>query len=308
MKAVLSILPLAALASAFVVPEENVFAQIPLEEAKPQPSALWDKLPSLDELTHRLSKPFKHDAESVPRTLDQAIAHAHHDEDDISERNSPLEYSSWIEDALKRLESDEPHGPPHHGPPGHKHPPPHHGPPDHKHPPGKGKKPHKGKRPHWLPKWPGHKKHHHHHHGPPNQTIYELISKSNHTTKLAKLISGDKDLVKLLNGTKANYTIFAPTDYAFSKLPKHGNHTPPAAFIKKVLLYHVLPDLYPSWKLLFAHTAPTLLEPESLGGHPQRVLVKWLGLLRGVRVNYYDRIVAANIVSVEILHSFNISF
>jgi len=277
MKAI-AILPLAAFASAIVVPDENVFAQIPLEEAQTQRFDLWDKLPSLNKITHRLSKPFKHVTERVPQSLDEAFARAHHgddDDDDISERHSPFDFTSWIEDALQRWEIDGPHGPPHG-------------------PPGKGKKPGKrpGKKPGW--RWPHHKPPHHHH-SPPNQTIYELISKSNYTTNLTKLIDEDKDLVKLLNGTEANYTIFAPTDFAFSKLPK--DHKPSKEIIKKVLLYHILPGFAPSWKLVFNHTSPTLLKPATLGGNPQRVLVRWLGFFRGLRINYYDRIIAANIVS-----------
>lgn len=52
----------------------------------------------------------------------------------------------------------------------------------------------------------GHGGHHHH---KPNLTVYELISKSRYTTKLAELIDEFPDLVKALNGTEANYTVFA---------------------------------------------------------------------------------------------------
>jgi len=59
------------------------------------------------------------------------------------------------------------------------------------------------------------KPHHPPHHEKPNRTVYELINESKYTTKLAKLINEYDDLVEALNGTKANYTIFAPTDAAF---------------------------------------------------------------------------------------------
>jgi len=123
-------------------------------------------------------------------------------------------------------------------------------------------------------------------------TIYELISKSNYTTNLTKLIDSDKDLVSLLNSTKSNYTIFAPTDFAFKRIVDHLPKVP-KEIVKRVLLYHILPDLYPSFKLIWSHTAPTLLEEKSLGGHPQRVLAKWLGF--GLKINYYNRVLAANI-------------
>lgn len=279
MKTVLNLLPLAALASAIVVPDQAVFAQLPLEngESRHQDHDIWKKLPSLGDVSDRLGESLKHIAHSVPQTLDEAFAKIKTNDVDTDIR-SP--FVSWIEDSLKRLESPEDIDSP-----------------EHEHSD-------KYKLPNWLPNWPGQKHHndddhkhrrpHHEHH---NLTIYQLISKSKYTTNLTSLIDEDKELVKLLNSTTTNHTIFAPTDYAFSKLPKHGDHKPSKEIIKKVLLYHILPDLYPAVKLLFAHTAPTLLESPSLGGHPQRVLVKFLGLLRGVRVNYYAPVVAPNIVS-----------
>merc|ERR1711881_19246 len=95
------------------------------------------------------------------------------------------------------------------------------------------------------------------HHGKPNKTIYELISESKYTTQLAKLINNDTELVEVLNSTKANFTLFAPTDHAFSKIPEHAPK-PSKEFIRKVLLYHVSPGLYPAGRLLFSHTVPTL--------------------------------------------------
>ena len=67
-------------------------------------------------------------------------------------------------------------------------------------------------------------KHHGRHggHGPhhkPNLTVYELISKSKYTTKLAALIDEYEDVVELLNGTSANFTIFAPTGLSIPDNP-----------------------------------------------------------------------------------------
>lgn len=64
----------------------------------------------------------------------------------------------------------------------------------------------------------GHHDHHGHHDHKPNMTVYQLISESKYTTKLAKLINKYDDLVEALNGTSANFTVFAPTDYAFEKV------------------------------------------------------------------------------------------
>ncbi|KAL1648139.1 hypothetical protein SLS58_002466 [Diplodia intermedia] len=128
----------------------------------------------------------------------------------------------------------------------------------------------------------------------PNQTVYELIAKSKYTTKLAKLINDDPELVKLLNGTTANFTVFAPTDKAFEKIPKHGKE-PSKEFIKKVLLYHISPEFYPAGRVLHTYTIPTLYKEPALGGDDfaQRLSVN-IGF-KGLTLNFYSRIVAINI-------------
>lgn len=123
----------------------------------------------------------------------------------------------------------------------------------------------------------------------------ELIASSKYTTKLAALINEYEDVVTLLNGTLANYTVFAPTDKAFEKIPEHAPK-PSKEELKKVLLYHVSADFYPASKVLVTHTVPTLLEiPETLGIGPQRLSTN-IGL-KGLTVNFYSRIVAIDIVS-----------
>lgn len=177
---------------------------------------------------------------------------------------------SWLEgsqfdDSVVNFEEDydHPHHPPHDGPP-------HHGPPHHGRP--------------------------HHPHGPhdekPNRTVYELINESKYTTKLAKLINEYDDLVQLLNGTKANYTVFAPTDKAFEKIPKHG-HKPSKEVLKDILLYHVVDDFYPAGRVLHSYTIPTLYTPEKNLGHQQRLTVRVT--LKGPAINFYSRLVAVNI-------------
>ncbi|KAF1977903.1 FAS1 domain-containing protein [Bimuria novae-zelandiae CBS 107.79] len=146
------------------------------------------------------------------------------------------------------------------------------------------------------PEHPHHPPHHgrpHHppHHEKPNQTVYELISKSKYTTKLAKLIDEFPDLVDKLNSTKTNYTVFAPTDEAFEKIPKHGKK-PSKEILEKVLSYHISDDFYPAGRVLHSYTIPTLLEPENLG-HKQRLTVRVT--LKGPTINFYSKLVAVNI-------------
>jgi uncharacterized surface protein with fasciclin (FAS1) repeats len=133
--------------------------------------------------------------------------------------------------------------------------------------------------------------HHPPHDGKPNMTVYELINKSNYTTKLAKLINKYDDIVEVLNSTKANYTIFAPIDAAFEKIPDHG-HEPSEEFLKNLLFYHVADGFYPAGRVLHSYTIPTLFNPHGLG-HAQRLTVRVT--LKGPTINFYSRIVAVNI-------------
>ena len=132
-----------------------------------------------------------------------------------------------------------------------------------------------------------------HHHHKPNQTVYQLISKSKYTTKLAALIDEYDDLVKLLNGTTANFTIFAPIDSAFEKIPDDAPK-PSKEELKAVLFYHVSKEFYPAGRVLVTHTVPTLLDGEYIGGKPQRLSTN-IGL-KGLTVNFFSRIIAINIV------------
>ena len=103
--------------------------------------------------------------------------------------------------------------------------------------------------------------------------------------------------METLNSTKANYTIFAPTDAAFEKIPKHGKK-PSKEVLKSILLYHVSDHFYPAGHVLHSYTIPTLFEPESLG-HKQRLTVRVT--LKGPSINFYSQIVAANKVSQSFL-------
>ncbi|CAE7025861.1 hypothetical protein P3342_005669 [Pyrenophora teres f. teres] len=156
---------------------------------------------------------------------------------------------------------------PHHPPPPH-HGPPHHGPPHHDKP------------------------HDPHHDDKPNRTVYELINESKYTTKLAKWINEFDDIVELLNGTTANFTVFAPTDAAFEKIPEHSKR-PSKEDLKKILSYHVSSDFYPAGRVLHSYTIPTLYTPSDNLGHAQRLTVRVT--LKGPAINFYSRLVAVDI-------------
>lgn len=101
-----------------------------------------------------------------------------------------------------------------------------------------------------------------------------------------------------MNTTKANFTVFAPTDKAFEKIPEKAPK-PSKEQLKAILSYHVLPGLYPAGRVLRTHTAPTLLKGEHLSSQPEPQRVAFKISLRGLTVNFYSRIVAVNIAATN---------
>lgn len=276
------LLPLAAYTAAFAVPNQEVFQEIN-KKAQDDYSELLDKTSWTKEKFEGLKAGFKDDVaevldtvksragglqKSAASTLDDALAFTHEAGRTLTEE--AFDAQSWIsnrvddlyeaESMLNRpLDHDHPDHPPHHGPP-------HHKDPHYKDP----------------------------HHGPPNQTVYQLIASSKYTTKLAGLINDFPDLVDALNGTKANYTVFAPTDRAFEKIPEDAPK-PSKEVLKKILSYHVSDSFYPAGRVLVTHTIPTLLNGDELSDKavPQRLSVN-IGL-RGLTLDFYSRVVAIDI-------------
>lgn len=256
-----TLLGLAAAASAFVIPDQETLQQLDIEHYEETAHPFWDKaVPCAKHFWEDLEEQFDEGVAAAKHKFDEAVDFTYDTAVNFGDKlDTAFAGQAWLESANEDEDAFE--GPPHHGPP-------HHGPPRHR-------------RPHHPP-----------HHGPPNRTVYELISESKYTTKLAKAIDEFPDLVKLLNGTKANYTVFAPTDRAFEKIPKHAPK-PPKKFLEKLLTYHVSPDFYPAGRILASRTIPTALKDEKLGGNPQRLTTD-IGL-RGLTVNFYSRIVAVDI-------------
>lgn len=272
-----TVLSLAAVASAFVIPDQQTLESLAIQTEEVEHSVehpFWDRVHEAEDFWEDLEEEFTQTVHCAKHRFTEAVDSMQETAVKYSEDfQSAFAGDAWLDSAeydhdYDLTESD----PPHHGPPGHG--PPGHGPPGHG-PPGKGKKPH-----------------HPPHHGPPNETVYELISKSKYTTKLAAAIDEFPDLVKLLNGTKANYTLFAPTDRAFEKIPKHAPK-PPKEFLEKLLTYHVSPEFYPAGRIFVSRTIPTALEAEAIGKVPQRISTQ-VGF-RGLSLNFYSRVVAINI-------------
>lgn len=260
-----NLLPFVVVATAIVLPKDEVMSQIAFEDHSKQSSnSLFDQvqagLPTKAQVKHTFVDAFALLYESSKSALDDAVDWA---SDGLKTTSDDLtaEYfdaKSWIasgcnrnKQPLPQHESDDQDKLKH----------PHHG------------KPHKS-----------------------NYTVYELISHSKYTTKLAELINTQPELVELLNSTKANFTVFAPIDEAFSKIPDH-HKKPSDEIIKKVLSYHVSADFYPAGRILVSRTVPTLLDGTYLSADPedtpQRISTN-IGL-RGLTLNFYSRVVAVDI-------------
>lgn len=256
-----TILPFVALATAFVIPDERVMSQVALESDS---ADIFDGEFDITDEFDLTKEDWKDTFSNVVEASHDAFDNAVHCIKDT------------FESTTGSLQAYDDHRPP---------PPPHHEDPP-KDP--KGDHPHK-KHPHHP-----HKPHHH-----PNLTIYEMITKSKYTTKFAKLVNEFEDVVELLNSTKANITVFVPTDKAFAKIPDHA-HKPSKEILEKVLAYHIAPSVYPAGRVFVSHTIPTLLNGTLLSHDPaetpQRLAVKlgWTGLF----IDGYSRVYVPNIVSL----------
>ncbi|KAG8629602.1 hypothetical protein KVT40_003467 [Elsinoe batatas] len=270
----LQLAPLVPLASAFVVPNQEVFQEIATstrDEVRQKTSWTQDIFESSKGDAANVVDSIKSKASSLQSsaasTMDEVLASSHDFGRSLTEE--VFDALSWMSNRLDDMYEAEKllnRPPPDHGHDG-----------DHERPP-------HGRPPHKKPHQP---------HGPPNQTVYQLIASSKYTTKLAAAINEFPDLVEALNGTKANYTVFAPTDAAFDKIPKDAPK-PSKEILKKILSYHVSDSFYPAGRVLVTHTIPTLFTGEELAEKPvpQRLSVN-IGI-RGLTLNFYSRVVGVN--------------
>jgi uncharacterized surface protein with fasciclin (FAS1) repeats len=261
-----TLLPLAAFSCAFVIVDESIINQIAIETKEASKSVLG-KVPSKDDLFSYIEDTFEDVATFPENALDKAMhAATGAGAFQCHKAMTAFDPTSWLETAMFPLDLDTP------------------------------KEVEDFDILENLPKKPHHPPHHKkpHHHHKPNLTIYEMISGSKYTTKLAKLISEYDDLVDILNSTSHNITLFAPTDAAFEKIPHHGKK-PSKELIRNLLAYHVSPGFYPAGRVLVSHTIPSAYSEQRLGGEAQRLRVS-LGLFKGLNINFFSKIVAADIV------------
>jgi uncharacterized surface protein with fasciclin (FAS1) repeats len=90
-----------------------------------------------------------------------------------------------------------------------------------------------------------------------SKNIVETAAGSKQFSTLVSLVK-KAGLVGTLSGSKP-YTVFAPTNAAFAKVPKKTLNAllENKAMLRKVLLYHVLPGKVPASKVLMMKSATT---------------------------------------------------
>ncbi|PKS11261.1 hypothetical protein jhhlp_003022 [Lomentospora prolificans] len=143
-----------------------------------------------------------------------------------------------------------------------------------------------------------------HDHEEPTLSIYELISKSEHTTKFAGLVDEHEEIVQLLNNTDAKYTLFVPGNRAFEHLP--GDKKPDADFLKALIKYHVADGEFSARELVHTNTVPTIVNEKLLGGEPQRLRASFG--FGGLNINFYAKVVKPNIAQRAtngVIHALN---
>ncbi|TLD08230.1 uncharacterized protein PgNI_07246 [Pyricularia grisea] len=250
------LLPLAGLASAFVIPDAEIFSNLVPEQSqqRPTPAAPLEQHFSIENSADKVVAWWDSLLEHLPSR--ESLLYAAGDAIDFVSQgieNGKQTLSHVLDDELQLFSSETEEDESEADRPRHGH------------------KPHRS-----------------------NETIYELIKKSKYTTKFAKLIEDFPDIVKGLNSTHSwNLTLFVPTDKAFERIPDHGkDHKPPKEFVEALLKYHIGIGFYPAGRILHTHTIPTAYKESLLGGHHQRLRAR-VGL-GGVRINFFSKVVGAN--------------
>ena len=170
----ISVLPFAAFSFALVIPDERVMSQVAIESDQTSESFI-EKTPSKDQAVNQFQNSFTKLLDTSKTFFDDTVEHVTETKEEVTDQAYETAYhvSSWLDSAANKVQESGQDFLPF----------------------SEDDKDHKGR------------KGHHGHCKKPNLTVYELISKSKYTTKLAALINEYEDVVELLNGTAANYSM-----------------------------------------------------------------------------------------------------
>ncbi|KAJ8610732.1 hypothetical protein MRB53_038374 [Persea americana] len=239
-----NLLPLAALSTAFVVPAEQVLSEIAIEDHHSSSGWVADTEVVEDHAVSSFKEYFGQLSDATSDAWEAVTKSSKNVWDEAFERASDFA-GHFSEDLQSWAETDILDGPPHHGKPGH------------------------GRRPRHPP-----------HHHKPNLTVYQLISESKYTTKLAKYISEYDDLVEALNSTKGELHPLRSDRQSIREDSRQGAQAEQGT--------------------AQAHPGiPCRGWGEHLSSQPEPQRVAFRLSLRGLTVNFLSKVIAANIFATN---------
>lgn len=116
-----NILPLAALSTAFVIPDEVLTNQIAIQTQQERAESIFDKLPSKDEVINDFENSFSKLVDTSKSAFDQAVDYASHSGEEAYHKihETAFDAKSWLDTAADSVEDFGKHGK--HGKHGHCH-------------------------------------------------------------------------------------------------------------------------------------------------------------------------------------------
>ena len=117
----LTILPLAALSTAFIIPDEQMMSQVAIESSNTLASA-FDRLPSKEQLVNDFEDTFSNLVETSKNALDEAFESVSEYSEEVHSKihDTAFDAQSWFDSAPDDFEDDGKHGGHgHHGHHGH---------------------------------------------------------------------------------------------------------------------------------------------------------------------------------------------
>jgi hypothetical protein len=129
-----------------------------------------------------------------------------------------------------------------------------------------------------------------------DSTMWELISKSKHTTRFYEMAKKDNDVMDILKDTNRKTTLFAPSNNAFRELDQMlKDRDVPKDMMHRIMMYHLSDGCHESDDLRYRNTLSTMLSDNELGkGMKQRLRI---GLSHeGPTLNFYSEVTMFDIV------------
>lgn len=117
----INILPLAALSTAFVIPDEVLTDQIAIQTQQDRAESVFDKLPVKEEAINEFETSFSKFVDNSKSTFDQAVDYASQSGEEAYHKihESAFDAKSWLDTAANSVEDFGKHGK--HGKHGHCH-------------------------------------------------------------------------------------------------------------------------------------------------------------------------------------------